>query len=242
MNELPNISLLMPIYNRSKFKRLIISNLLKLNYPLEKLEFVVDDDSDTDPLFKTKEEENEFKVIIAPIKLSYFRNTIRRNIGEKRNFLTKKAKYNICANIDSDDIYFSDYLIHSLEVMKKNKYGLVGSPQMLFCFPNEDFLVTGIQCPTKRMNHEATFVYTKKYWKAMGGYANKCSQGEGTSMIDGMSDKLVGKTKIEYIMMCICWEGNTIKKDRFKDSEKIDAKLDIHDKQIILDTLGINDN
>jgi cellulose synthase/poly-beta-1,6-N-acetylglucosamine synthase-like glycosyltransferase len=239
MNELPNISLLMPIYNRSKFKRLIISNLLKLNYDLSKLEFVVDDDSDTDPLFKTKEEENEFKVIIAPIKLSYYKNTIKRQIGAKRNFLTKHAKYDICANIDSDDIYFSDYLIHSLEVMKQGKYKLVGSPEMLFCFPNDDFLVTGIRCPAKRMNHEATFVYTKKYWKAMGGYANKCSQGEGVSMIDGMSDKLVGKTDIRFIMMCICWEGNTIKKDRFKDSEKIDAKLDIHDKQMISETLNL---
>ena len=121
-NELPHISLLMPIYNRSKFKILIISNLLRLNYDLSKLEFVVDDDSDTDPLFKTKEEENEFKVIIAPIKLSYYRNTQKRQIGEKRNFLTKHAKYDICANIDSDDLYLSDYLVHSLEIMKQGKY------------------------------------------------------------------------------------------------------------------------
>jgi len=237
-NQLPNISLLMPIYNRSKFKRLIISNLLRLNYDLSKLEFVVDDDSDTDPLFKTKEEENEFKVIIAPIKLSYYRNTQKRQIGEKRNFLTKHARYDICANIDSDDLYLSDYLMHSLEIMRKNKYGLVGSPQMLFVFPNDNFLITGIECPTKRMNHEATFMYTKKYWKAMGGYTNKSSQGEGTSMIDGMSDKLVGKTNIQNIMICVCWEGNTINKDRFKDSTVVKAELDSFDKQMILETLN----
>jgi hypothetical protein len=57
-------------------------------------------------------------------------------------------------------------------------------------------------------------------------------------MIDGMSDKLVGKTNIQNIMICVCWEGNTINKDRFKDSTVVKAELDPFDKQMILETLN----
>jgi len=53
-----------------------------------------------------------------------------------------------------------------------------------------------------------------------------------------MSDKLVGKTNIQNIMICVCWEGNTINKDRFKDSTVVKAELDSFDKQMILETLN----
>ena len=232
--DLPNISILMPIYNRSKFKNLIISNLLRLDYDFNKLEIVIDDDSDTDPLFKNKDEILNFSKIIHPMKLNYHKNAKKRSIGDKRNNLCKIAKYKILANMDSDDLYLSDYLKHSLEVMKKQKCQLTTSPQMLFCFPEDNFLITGIECPTKRMGHEATMVFTKKHFKAMGGFASKSSQGEGTNMIDGMQDKLIGKTEVGKCMVCLCHKDNTICKDRFKESQKIDIELDPFDKQLIL--------
>lgn len=232
--ELPHISILMPIYNRSKFKPLIISNIYRLNYDLSKLELVIDDDSDKDPFFKNQKEQDEFKNIISPVKLSYYKYSKWRSIGDKRNNLCKLAKHKILANMDSDDLYLSDYLIHSLEVMKKQKCQLTTSPQMLFCYPEDNFLMTGIECATKRMGHEATMVFTKKHFKAMGGFTSKSSQGEGTNMIDGMQDKLIGKTEVAKCMVCLCHKGNTINKDRFKESQKINIELDDFDKKLIL--------
>ena len=236
--DLPLISILMPIYNRSKFKHLIISNLLKQDYPKDKLEIVIDDDSDKDPLFKNMQEINDFQKVINPIKLNYIRNKVWCSIGDKRNRLVKNAKYKICANMDSDDLYLSDYLRHSIEVMKKGKLGLVGSPQMLFVFPNDNFKITGIECAHKRQAHEATFVFTKKHFKAMGGFTSKSSQGEGVNMIDNMNEKLIGKTEVNKCMICICWVGNTINKDRFKQSQAFDCNLDDFDKELILRCLN----
>ena len=128
--DLPYLSLCMPIYNRNKFTRLIISNLMRLDYP----------------------KENHYKT--------------KRSIGDKRNNLVKIAKHKIIGFMDSDDLYLSDYLKYSVNMLKTEKKGLVGSNQMLFLFPPENFedkwLLTGIKCSTTRMIHEASMVFTKK--------------------------------------------------------------------------------
>jgi len=230
----PNISILLPIYERSRFLPLIISNLLRMDYELNKLELVISDDSLKDALFKNDQELIDFKAIVKPIQVNYLRTFIHMSIGDKRNFLVKNAKYKICANMDSDDLYLSDYLKHSIEVMNKNNYQLVTSPQMLFCFPKNNFKITGIECPTKRMGHEATMIFSKKHFRAMGGFSSKSSQGEGTKMVDGMKDNKIGKTEVSKCMVCICWSGNTINKDRFLTSQDMDINLDDYDKQLIL--------
>ena len=104
---------------------------------------------------------------------------------------------------------------------------------MLFIYPHKDWLMTGIDCQVKRMGHEATFVFTKKYHKSMGGFAKE-GTGEGVKMIDGMKDCLIGKTEIKYIMLCICHENNSVSKDRFKQMNKMGVTLPQTEKDLIL--------
>jgi glycosyltransferase involved in cell wall biosynthesis len=235
--EYPNISILMPIYERNKFTEIIIENVNKLDYNKTKLELVILDDGDNERLLHNPFEIQAFEKEIYPIKLNYVQTFEgRKTIGNKRNKLVKLAKYNICAMIDSDDFYLSSYLKHSLEVMNKSKCGIVGSNQMLFCYaeenPEKKWLFTGIQCDKKKLMHEATFLFTKKHWKAMGGFANN-SRGEGVKMIDGMTDKSVGLTDIAKCMVCICHSENTINKDHFKDKQEMDFQLSLADKILI---------
>ncbi len=231
------VSIIMPIYNRNNFKHLIINNLLRLDYSLHDLEFVMLDDGD-DKFIKSHEEYIEFENIIKPIKFNYKWEKKRMEIGVKRNKLVKQSSYNIIACMDSDDIYMSDYISYSVNLIKNSRKGLVGSNQMLFCYPLDNFLITGIQCGEKRMIHEATMVFTKKHWRAMGGF-KKNSQGEGVSMIDGMNSKTIGLTEIHKIMICLCHSTNTINKDRFKkDKLKNTPELDDYDKELILSCLS----
>jgi glycosyltransferase involved in cell wall biosynthesis len=203
------------------------------------LELIIDDDSDVNPLFKNIKEEAEFRIMIEPVKLFYLKNKQKRTIGQKRNNLVKKANNKIIAMMDSDDLYLSDYLKHSIEIMKKEKAGLVCSNQMLFLYPRDNWLCTGIQCRDKRMGHEATMVFTKKHWKAMGGFTNN-SQGEGTKMVDGMTDSKVAMSEIIKCMICICHSENTINKDRFKESDAVPVTLPEHEKRLIKYVFGIN--
>ena len=119
------ISILTPTYNRSRFLPLYIDNLIKLNYPHELIEVVIDDDG-KDIFIKDLE---LFKKTVFPMKVKYIHKSLKRSIGEKRNFLVKQATSKIVCFMDDDDIYHPDYVNYSFQVLKNNKAGLVGSNQ-----------------------------------------------------------------------------------------------------------------
>jgi glycosyltransferase involved in cell wall biosynthesis len=196
----------------------------------------VDDDS-TDKLFKSNEEIKKVQEIIG-FRIKYFHTTNKRSIGAKRNNLTKLATYKICANLDTDDIFLPQWLKHSMEVMKSDKRcSLVGTKGMLFCYPDDNFKLTGIECGEKRMIHESGMVYTKKHSRSMGGF-KKSSQGEGCSMIDFNENKCLC-TDASKMIICICHNDNTINKDRFRDKDIGDVELGGLLKKIVCDILNI---
>ena len=225
------VSIIMPIADRNNFIPLIMSNLMKINYDKSKLEVVILDDG-KEPMFSNKSELDMFQSYVG-IQIIYQYRLKKETIGKKRNMLVKMCNHNIICCMDSDDFYLSDYLKHSLEVMIEGKYQIVSSPQMLFVYPFDDWLITGMDCREKRMGHEATMVFTRRHWRAMGGFNNK-GYGEGVKLIDGMKDSLIGKTEIKYIMMCVCHETNSVKKDRFKEMNKINIQLPQQEKDLIL--------
>jgi glycosyltransferase involved in cell wall biosynthesis len=228
--EFPAISILTPTWNRKEFLPLMIHNIKNMDYDKNKLEWIIADDHPTNPLFKTNAEVNQVKKEIYPITFKYIYDKKRHlSIGEKRNLLVKSASFKICAFMDDDDIYNCSYLKHSIDVMKQGKYSCVGSNQMLFIFPHHNYQVSHIQCSAKRQAHEATMVFTKKYFRSMGGFP-KSSKGEGAKFID-FNEKNVGLTDITYIMFCVCHQGNTCQKDIFLDN-KVECNLDMECEKI----------
>jgi cellulose synthase/poly-beta-1,6-N-acetylglucosamine synthase-like glycosyltransferase len=234
-----NISICTPIYNRNKCKELIINNLNNFDYPKDKLEYIILDDGD-DKFIKNNIELEYFKNKIYPIKFKYIHHNQKEIIGKKRNKLVKLSKYNLIAMMDSDDLYTPQYLKHSLEIMKQGNYNIVGSNQMLFCYttPNieDKWLFTGIQCNAKSLIHEATMIFNKKHFNAMG-FATRENRAEGARMVEGMTDKNVGLTDISKCMLCLCHPNNTIPKDIFKDKNKLDIQLDPKLKELIIKSL-----
>ena len=209
MNEYPQISVLTPTYNRSKFLPLYIHNLLSQSYPHKKIEVCIYDDG-TDP-FSTY---NNLKELLKPMKVVYHYNKVKKTIGEKRNYLAKKmATSKICIMIDDDDIYLNDYIKNSYETLKKNKAGLVGSNGMIFTYPKEGFIMTGIKCKELYQIHEATMCFTKKFFLQMGGFG-KSSQGEGARLIQDRTNGIV-ETDIRDCMICVAHDGNTVDKNQF---------------------------
>ena len=134
--EYPKISIITPIFERNKFKRLIITNLLNLDYPLDKIEYIIDDDGKEEKFINNLEELNEFKEAIAPIQFIYKHYQKKREIGEKRNNLVKLATNKLIGQMDSDDFMLSSWLKYGVEELKNNKLQLVGTNQMIFIFPN----------------------------------------------------------------------------------------------------------
>jgi glycosyltransferase involved in cell wall biosynthesis len=235
----PFVSINMPIYNRSKWLPLIYMNIKNIAYPHDKLEFVILDDSNNDKLFKDKDAEIEFQKYIHPIKLKYVFDPIKKSIGEKRNKLCKLSSHKIIACMDSDDLYLPTYLPYAVSELNENKLGAVGSAEMLFVYPHLDWRITGIKCLANRQIHEATLVYTKKHFKAMGGFQKK-GVGEGSKMFDFMNPKMIKQLEVKNIMVCICHKGNTCPKDQFEEMNIQDACLGDAEKDVISKILSIS--
>ena len=228
--DLPKISILTPVYDRKRFLPLMIQNMICINYPKNNLEWIILDSWSKDGkvaerLFKSEEEIRHYSRITG-ISIKYEYRPEAMSIGKKRNLLVKLSQYKYCINVDSDDIYLPDYILYSIRCLLKEKKECVGSPEMLFIFPNDQYKITGIRCQAMRQIHEGTMCFTKRHWKRMGGYS-KSSQGEGSKMIDGCNEKVFYKTDISKIMLCVCHEDNTVDKTPFnKDELKIEAEIE----------------
>tara|TARA_R110000737_G_scaffold651_1_gene2157 strand:- start:636 stop:1397 length:762 start_codon:yes stop_codon:yes gene_type:complete len=220
-DNLPCISILIPCWRRRKFIPLMLANILNQNYPKEKLEVVILQDGDQD-LFIDKKRQELFVTALGEVQLNYkYEPNVRRCIGEKRNLLVKMSKHKICAMMDSDDIYLENYLRYSVNALHQYKSGITSSNSMLFVYPNDDFKMSGISCDYKHQAHEACAVFTKKYFKSLGGFS-KSSQGEGVKMFQG-ADKQITNLDISKLMVCVCHqgeEGNTIDKEQFSEENK----------------------
>ena len=210
-DKYPNVSILTPTYNRQKFIKLCIFNLVNQTYPLDKLEWFILDDSKKP---YSQEQLNYIKKNIAPIKLKYIYDTNKQTIGSKRNKLVKLASYKTVIMMDDDDIYHPTYVQKSIDTLIDKKVKCVGSNQMIFYHQYKpDKRLTLIRCEAKRQIHEATLCFTKKYFNSMQGF-KKSSQGEGVGLID-FNDKNVENIPIDDLMICVAHRWQTLSKDPF---------------------------
>ena len=227
LDEFPKISILTPLYNRNKWLPLMISNLVNFDYPKENLEWFILDSKDGDEdvkLIPNDIMKENIEKMIHPIKLKYEYIPRRMTIAEKRSYLSKHMTHPYFANMDSDDIYMESYLKYGIHMLKTNKVGLCGSPQMIFIYPHLDYRITAIQCEAKRQMHEATMVGTKKYVRSMNYYTRNDEKGEGASLVDGNEMNVV-KTECALCMICVCHNTNTCNKDSFEEANIQNAKI-----------------
>ena len=227
------ISILTPTYNRPRLLEFYISNIKCQTYPHHLLEVIIDDDGEHK--FIPDSILDDVKKTLSPIKLKYFYYKDKREIGVKRNNLVKKSLNKIVINFDDDDIYNENIITYCHSNLKSNKkIGLVGTNQMIFCFINDNFKITGMECGQKRQIHESGMMMRKKFWKSQGGYSSN-SQGEGSKLIDGHDESHIKLLECKDMLFCICHDDNTINKDRFNNEEMIiDAKLSDEMKELII--------
>ena len=112
--DFPPVSIITPTYNRKKFFPLAIRNFQKTDYPKDKLEWIIVDDSDTDSLIDLIPKNN---------KIKYFKLDEKHSIGYKRNYAVEKCSNNIIVCMDDDDYYqpgHVKYRVACLEHLQKD--------------------------------------------------------------------------------------------------------------------------
>lgn len=203
-----SVSIVIPYFNRKKFEKLIEYNICCQIYPNIK-EVIIADDS-TEP--------NQELSLNIPYPIVYCK-VPRMTIGEKRNYLMKTAKGEIIANMDSDDIYFPEYIQSCVDTMILNDCEITGSSDMLFINPITKKTYRQSCLYMDRMN-EATCVYSKKY--ANTHTHEKRNHSENESFLS--EHWLITQTPIDDIMVCVTHNNNTIDK-RIWETEQFQSPL-----------------
>jgi len=102
--DCPKISVITLIYNRKKFWELALHNMMVTDYPRDKLEWVIVDDSDN------MDESISHKIVkindvLPGLNVVYVPFSDKRAIGAKRNAGVKRASHDILLMMDDDDHY-----------------------------------------------------------------------------------------------------------------------------------------
>lgn len=102
--DCPPISIVTLLYNRRRFFDLACHSIILSDYPKDKIEWIVVEDSD-DPAEDASDRVISVAETAAPLKLVYVPLRKKKTVAEKRNIGVEKATNDIILMVDDDDHY-----------------------------------------------------------------------------------------------------------------------------------------
>ena len=103
-NSCPMISIVTPTYNRRSMIDLCFHNILWSDYPIDKIQWIVVEDSD-DLMKASSDKLVEFADKAKGLDFTYIPLQGKRSVGYKRNIGCDAAKHDIIVFMDDDDHY-----------------------------------------------------------------------------------------------------------------------------------------
>jgi hypothetical protein len=214
--ELPKISVITLLYNRKAFVDLAFKNILGTDYPKDKIEWVIVDDSD-DPEQQCTDKILKFGRENGPLSLTYI-PLAKRTIGRKRNVGIHRSQNEVILFMDDDDHYpassfrrrVSSLLTHSW----KAKAAVCTT---IACY---DLMrgVSAVNTPpwtlglSKRIS-EATLTFYKSFWVEKNFPNVNMAEGEG--FLEGREHEVLELPPQQIIVAMS--HGKNITSRRFPD-------------------------
>jgi hypothetical protein len=187
-NACPNISIVTLLHNRRKFFDLACHSIMISDYPLEKIEWVVVEDSD-DP----NEDASDLVVAVAEksktVKIVYVPLGKKTAIGKKRNIGVERASNNIILMMDDDDHYPETSFRRRVAWLINHVWGAKAvCATTIACYD----LVKGVSAvnvpafglPLGKRLSEATLTFYKTWWTEKG-FPEDVQVGEGDGFVAG---------------------------------------------------------
>lgn len=206
-DKLPTVSIITPTYNRYKFFPLAILNFNCANYPRNKLEWIIVDDSDDDGEKITKLLPPEDKW--DGMRLKYIKLDEKKTIGEKRNIGIENATHDVIACMDDDDYYPPDSIRERVvALIKQNKKCICCTT--IGCFHISRF-ISIISAPPIHDSYEqkvseATLCFYKTFWEE--GKFNHENSFESKDMVIGRI-KDIGELPFTNVINSLIHGDNT---------------------------------
>lgn len=172
--SLPSVSIITPTYNRRELFKLAIYNYIATDYPRDKLEWVIVDDSD--------DAEQVGGLIPAKIadSVNYIRLSERMPLAAKRNLACERAKYDIIVHMDDDDYYPADSVWTRVSALMQSGAGAVTCtmiPMYDLVRSNSAINVPPLWMSMAKRCSEATLAYTREFWRA-APFVDNIAEGE----------------------------------------------------------------
>ena len=148
----PFISICTPTYNRRPFIPYLKKCILKQDYPLSCIEWIIVDDG----IDKIKDLIDDLSFVV------YMPYNEVLSLGKKRNIMNEKSKGEFIIYMDDDDYYPPDRISHAVEVLQKNTTYLIGGSSEKHCYFSD--LDKLYQFGPYKENHAtaATFIFRKE--------------------------------------------------------------------------------
>ena len=173
----PKISIVTLTYNRRKFFHLAAHNILLTDYPKDKIEWVIVDDSD-DPAESPSDLIVSFKNTNTAIDVNYVPlpplKEGKRSIGAKRNIGVGKAKADIIVFMDDDDHYPETSIRRRVAWLESAAAAGSSKKQIVGCTTIAMYdLLKGcsavnsppMDLPLGQRVSEATFCFRRSFWE-----------------------------------------------------------------------------
>jgi hypothetical protein len=193
-DDCPPISIVTLLYNRRKFFDLACHNIILSDYPKDKIEWVIVDDSD-DPNEAVSDRVIQVGLKSAPLTVVYVPFERKLPISEKRNVGVKRAKNNIILFMDDDDHYPETSFRRRVAWLTKHPW----NPQCCACTTIACYdLLRGVSAvntppwnlPLKQRISEATLTFYKSWWEQQK-FPFKVDIAEGEGFLEGREHEVL---------------------------------------------------
>lgn len=176
--DLPDISILTITKDRRSFMPLTKYSYMIQSYPEDKLEWVIVDDGD-DPIEDT---------LIGVPNVKYVRCEQGLTIGQKRNLAVQNAMYDILVNMDDDDVYPNNSVLHRVAMLLKDPAKECAFCTTIPCYDICKFSsfmnVPPSTLPMSQRVSEATMIFTRKFWQE-NPYPENVKVAEADAFVGG---------------------------------------------------------
>lgn len=127
MTHLPRVSLCTPTFNRRPFFKGAIANIMKQDYPKDKLEWIIIDDG-TDKIGD----------LVSHIPFVKYIQVEKMSLGKKRNFMHEQCSFknddDIVVYIDDDDYYPPQRVSHAVSKLTGSSALCAGASELYIWF------------------------------------------------------------------------------------------------------------
>ena len=169
---LPKISIVTPTYKRRKMFNMALNNYENFDYPKNKIEWIIVDDSPEDEGVK------DLVAHMKNVKYLHYNNEEPMTVAMKRNIGVSNSTTQYIVHMDDDDYYPPESLKARIKLLLKyQKEGIECIGSTLIGTYNILNNTSSMSSDGPLSLSEASMAYTKKFWEERG-FDDDCVRGE----------------------------------------------------------------